>query len=148
MSQDEKDKDKDALSAQMKAIMNRYQSLGDVPGGAAGQGQHGQLKFRMEKPPEDEDQRDQEEIDREFRAVVDKFIALANEQMESVKREHVSMALLYAAARFNSFVVAAHAGNLDKYRTDRPTAMKFFKGEYDRMLAENLQDYERIFEHS
>jgi hypothetical protein len=102
----------------------------------------------MEKPPEDEDTRDQEEIDREFRAVVDKFIALANEQMENVKREHVSMALLYAAARFNSFVVAAHAGNLDKYRTDRPTAMKFFKGEYDRMLAENLQDYERIFEHS
>jgi hypothetical protein len=144
MSQD--DKDKNALSAQMKAIMNRYQSLGDVPGGAAGQGQHGQLKFRMEKPPADEDQREQEEIDREFRAVVDKFIALANEEMESVKREHVSMALLYAAARFNSFVVAAHAGNLDKYRTDRPTAMKFFKGEYERMLAENMQDYERIFD--
>jgi hypothetical protein len=144
MSQD--DKDKNALSAQMKAIMNRYQSLGDVPGGAAGQGQHGQLKFRMEKPPADEDQREQEEIDREFRAVVDKFIALANEEMESVKREHVSMALLYAAARFNSFVVAAHAGNLDKYRSDRPTAMKFFKGEYERMLAENMQDYERIFD--
>ena len=144
MSQDDKDK----LSAEMKAIMQRYQSLGDVPGGAAGQMQHGKLKFQMEKPPAEEDQRDQEEIDREFRAVVDKFIALANEQIETVKREHVSMALLYAAARFNSFVVAAHAGNLDKYRTDRPTAMKFFKGEYDRMLAENLQDYERIFEHS
>lgn len=141
MSQDDKDK----LSAEMKAIMNRYQSLGDVPGGAPGQSPHGKLKFQLEKPPAEEDQRDQEEIDREFRAVVDKFIALANEEIENVKREHVSMALLYAAARFNSFVVAAHAGNLDKYRADRPTAMKFFKAEYDRMLQENLADYERIF---
>jgi hypothetical protein len=101
--------------------------------------------FQLEKPPAEEDQRDQAEIDREFRAVVDKFIALANEEIENVKREHVSMALLYAAARFNSFVVAAHAGSLDKYRADRSTAMKFFKAEYDRMLQENLADYERVF---
>lgn len=141
MSQDDKDK----LSAEMKAIMQRYQSLGDVPGGAAGQAEHGKLKFQLEKPPAEEDQRNQEEIDREFRGVVDKFIALANEEIETVKREHVSMALLYAAARFNSFVVAAHSGSLDKFRADRPTATKFFKSEYERMLQENLTDYERIF---
>lgn len=147
MSQDDKDnKDKNALSAQMKSIMNRYQSLGDVPGGAAGQGQHGQLKFRMENPTAEEDLRDQEEIDREFRAVVDKFIALANEQMENVKREHVSMALLYAAARFNSFIVSTHAPSREKFRTDRPAAFKFFTGEYHRMLGENLDDYERVYE--
>ncbi len=86
------------------------------------------------------------DIDREFRAMVDAFIGLANRQGESAPRENVGMALLYAAARFNSFVVAAHASDLAKYEAQRSTATEFFTGEYLRMLNENLDDYRRIYD--
>jgi hypothetical protein len=92
-----------------------------------------------------DDVRDQQEIDREFRQVVDRFIGLANEQIEFVKKEHVSMAMLYAAARFNSFIVASHAPDVEKFRADKNKAFEFFCSEYHRMLTENLDDYERVF---
>lgn len=94
----------------------------------------------------DEDVRDQDVIDREFRQVVDRFIRLANEQIDTVKREHVSMAMLYAAARFNSFIVSTHAPSRAKFQEDRTKAFKFFTDEYRRMLEENLNDYERVYE--
>lgn len=93
----------------------------------------------------DDDTREKEEIDREFRMVVDRFIALANEQIETVKREHVSLAMLYAAARFNSFIVASHAPEVEKFRADKQKAFEFFCSEYHRMLTENLDDYERVY---
>jgi hypothetical protein len=93
----------------------------------------------------DED-KDQAVIDREFRLVVDRFIHLANEQLDTVKREHVSLALLYAAARFNSFIVSTHAPSKEKFVADRPAAYKFFTDEYHRMLEENLDDYQRVYD--
>lgn len=92
-----------------------------------------------------DDVREQEEIDREFRMVVDRFIKLANEQIESVKREHVSLAMLYAAARFNAFIVASHAPDVEKFRADKQKAFEFFCTEYHRMLTENLDDYEKVY---
>jgi dienelactone hydrolase len=93
-----------------------------------------------------DDDKDQAAIDREFRLVVDRFIHLANEQLDTVKREHVSLALLYAAARFNSFIVSTHAPSKEKFEEDRPAAFKFFTGEYHRMLEENLDDYQRVYD--
>jgi hypothetical protein len=92
-----------------------------------------------------DDVREQEEIDREFRMVVDRFIKLANEQIESVKREHVSLAMLYAAARFNAFIVASHAPDVEKFRADKQKAFEFFCSEYHRMLTENLDDYAKAY---
>ena len=89
---------------------------------------------------------DDKDVDKEFRAVVDSFIHLANKQSETASRENVNMALLYAAARFNSFVVASHAEDLKKYQSDRETAMEFFLSEYRRMLAENLDDYQKVYD--
>jgi len=41
--------------------------------------------------------------------------------------------LLYAAARFNAFIVAGHAD------------FDYFTGEYRRMLEENLDQYREMF---
>ena len=128
------------VSAEVKKIMDRYSRLADQPGGMSAQGP---LKFKVEEAT---DARDQADIDREFREVVDRFIKLANEQIESVPRENVSMALLYAAARFNSFVVASHASSVMKFRDDRNKAFEFFCLEYHRMLSENLDDYEKVLQ--
>lgn len=86
-----------------------------------------------------------EDLDKQFRNVADAFIHLANKQAETVPRENVSMALLYAAARFNAFIVASHAPDEGKYQRDREAAFEFFLREYKRMLKENLDDYAKIY---
>ncbi len=87
-----------------------------------------------------------EDTDREFRQMVDGFIDQANRYMDTAPKENIGMALLYAASRFNSFVVASHAPSVQKYDTDRKKAVDFFSSEYLRMLEENLDDYRRIYD--
>ena len=89
-----------------------------------------------------------EDLDREFRRMADAFIDLANQQASPDNREIVSMALLYAAARFNSFVVASHAPDLKKYDADRDKACQFFLAKYKDMLNENLDDYRKLYDES
>lgn len=82
----------------------------------------------------------------QFRQMADAFIDPANKQSEDINSENVSMALLYAASRYNSFIVANHAENLEKYEEDRKRAIEFFSSEYLRMLNENLDDYKKTFD--
>lgn len=89
-----------------------------------------------------------EDLDKEFRQMADGFIDLANKHARSDNREIVSMALLYAAARFNAFVVASHAPDLAKYDSDRTKAFEFFLGKYREMLNENLDDYRDMYDES
>lgn len=89
-----------------------------------------------------------EDLDKEFRRMADAFIDLANQHVNDDNREIVSMALLYAAARFNSFVVASHAPDLKKYDADRDKAFEFFLEKYKDMLQENLDDYRKIYDES
>jgi len=85
------------------------------------------------------------DVDKEFRSMIDSFIHLANEHSDTTNTENVSMALLYAAARFNSFVVASHAEDLKKFESDREAAFEFFLGEYKKMLKENLDDHQKVY---
>lgn len=89
-----------------------------------------------------------EDLDKEFRRMADSFIDLANKHSDTAEHEVVSMALLYAAARFNSFVVASHAPDVKKYDSDREKAFEFFLGKYKEMLNENLDDYRRLYDES
>ncbi len=86
-----------------------------------------------------------EELDRKFRALVDEFIDAANARCETEHKENVGLAMLYAAARFNAFVVASHADDLAGYEGSRDQALEYFGGEYRRMLEENLDDYRSVF---
>lgn len=132
------------ISAELKKIMDGYSRLADPPGGRDAPGSAG-LRLHTGEPSVT-NEREREEIDREFREVVDRFIHLANEQIETVPREHVSLALLYAAARFNSFVVSKHAPSKEQFQADRSKAFEFFSAEYHRMLDENLDDYEKVYD--
>lgn len=87
-----------------------------------------------------------EDLDKEFRKMADAFIDLANTYSNADNKEIVSMALLYAASRFNSFVVAAHAPDANKYDADRPKAFEFFLAKYKEMLNENLDDYRKVYD--
>ena len=86
-----------------------------------------------------------EEVNLQFREITEAFIDLANDQSNRFHKENVSLALLYAAARFNAFIVAGHADDATTYDRDRNSAFDYFTGEYQRMLEENLDQYREMF---
>lgn len=86
-----------------------------------------------------------EELDEILRQMADSFIDRANELAESNSRENVSMALLYAASRYNAHVVSQHSEDEASYAKDIPRAREFFSEQYLRMLDENLEDYKRVY---
>ena len=86
-----------------------------------------------------------EEVNLQFREIADAFIDLANDQSNRFNKKNVSLALLYAAARFNAFIVAGHADDGAAYDRDRDSAFDYFTGEYQRILEENLDQYREAF---
>jgi len=93
-----------------------------------------------------EDSPTDEDIDTLYRQMIDSFIDRANQLAEQNSPENVGMALLFAASRFNSFVVSQHAENLEGYQSDIPRAKSFFTAQYEEMLDENLEDYKQAFD--
>lgn len=89
---------------------------------------------------------DDEELDIQYRAMIDSFIDQANTLAESNSAENVGMALLFAASRFNAFVVSQHAESLVNYEKDLGKARSFFSAQYLEMLDENLDDYKKIYD--
>jgi phosphate uptake regulator len=87
----------------------------------------------------------EEEVDALYRNMIDSFIDRANELAEQNSPENVGMALLFAASRFNAFVVSQHAENIDDYEKDLEKAQKFFNLQYQKMLNENLEDYKSAY---
>lgn len=92
-----------------------------------------------------EDSISDEELDEIFRRMADMFIDQANEFTAGNSRENVGLALLYAASRFNAFVVSQHAETLEDYEKDIPGARAFFEAQYRQMLDENLENYKQVY---
>ncbi len=89
---------------------------------------------------------DDEEVDVIYRQMIDSFIDRANELADQNSQENVGMALLFAASRFNAFVVSQHAEKLEDYEKDMEKARQFFTSQYREMLAENLEDYQKTYQ--
>lgn len=87
-----------------------------------------------------------DEVDVIYRAMIDSFIDRANEHAEQNSPENVGMALLFAASRFNAFVVSQHAENLEDFEKDQEKAQQFFMSQYKEMLTENLEDYKKTYQ--
>ena len=79
--------------------------------------------------------------DKEFRGRADTFIRVANEQRRDASNDEVNASLLYAATRFNAFVVASAAQDVEEMKEDRDEAVDFFTERFRRMLVENIDDY-------
>ena len=92
-----------------------------------------------------QDSINEEEVDALYREMIDSFIDRANELAEGNSPENVGMALLFAASRFNAFVVSQHAENIDDYEKDLVKAQDFFSSQYREMLDENLEDYKSVY---
>jgi hypothetical protein len=83
--------------------------------------------------------------DKEFWNLADAFVALANQSCSAASRGKVSAAMLYAAARFNTFVVASTVKNKEEFTTQKKEAEAYFTAQFEKMLRENIGDYEANF---
>ena len=92
-----------------------------------------------------QDSINEEEVDALYRKMIDSFIDRANELAGQNSPENVGMALLFAASRFNAYVVSQHAENIDDYEKDLKKARDFFMSQYQNMLNENLEDYKKVY---
>ena len=79
--------------------------------------------------------------DKEFYELADAHIALANTRMGKVKPAKVSATLLFAAARFNAFVISASAENKAQMLLDKESAIAYFMQEYEKNLRENIDEH-------
>ena len=82
----------------------------------------------------------------QFWKLADSFINLANEHYEKESDGKVGYAMLYAAARFNAFIVASTAGHKQDLGEEKQQATEYFTEQYRKMFSENLEDYENNFE--
>ena len=81
-----------------------------------------------------------EDENEELWKVVESFINLANEHTARLSPGSVSSALLYAASRFNAFIVATNAEDLSE---EKESSIAYFLGQYEKMLRDNMDDYEK-----
>ncbi len=95
---------------------------------------------------EDNDSMTEEETDKEFWKRADKFIDTANKLSVDTAIGPVSSSLLYAAARFNAFIVYSNAENAEQMKQDKDAAVEYFSDQYKNMLEENLDDHIQNFE--
>jgi len=88
---------------------------------------------------------EQDQRNKAFFQMADSFIDVANSHCDDEKSSRVGSALLYATARFSSFVVASHANDRESYEAEIDHAVEFFSSEFKKMLTENLEEYKSVF---
>jgi hypothetical protein len=85
--------------------------------------------------------------DDEFYERADAHIHLSNNQISGeITRGKVSASMMYATARFNSWVSACGWHNAQEMAEAKEETIGYFVTEYRKMLEENLDDYIKNFE--
>lgn len=85
--------------------------------------------------------------DDEFYERADAHIHLSNDQISGeITRGKVSASMMYATARFNSWVSACGWHNAQEMAEAKEETLEYFVTEYRNMLEENLDDYIKNFE--
>jgi hypothetical protein len=84
--------------------------------------------------------------DKKFREMADVFIAVANKQSKNENPGMVSASFLYAAARFNIFIVAASSGSANEFASKKEDSLDALVAEYKKMLEDHFENYKENFE--
>lgn len=80
-------------------------------------------------------------MDKDFFKRTDAFIKVANELTSEHEVGKVSASMLYAAARFNAFIVASSAKDKAEADRNKVEAIEYFTNQYRNMLMANMEDY-------
>lgn len=87
-----------------------------------------------------------EDRDDEFFNRADAHIHLSNEQLKDSSRGKASASMMYATARFNTWVGACGFDDGEQMKATRDEMIEYFVTEYRMMLEENVDDYIGNFE--
>lgn len=79
--------------------------------------------------------------DQEFWDLAEQFVEQANAALENSEPGKISAAMLYAAARFNAFVVASSSVDRKEYIADMDESMDYLSKQFRHMLGDNLRDF-------
>jgi len=79
--------------------------------------------------------------DKQFWELADSFIQLANTHLNEAKPSKVSASALFAAARFNAFVITVSASSKEQLIAEKEAAIAYFLEQYETMLSENIDEH-------
>lgn len=79
--------------------------------------------------------------DKAFYDLADAHIRIANEHIAQVKPSKASAAMLFAAARFNAFVIQAASADKGEMLAQKEAAIAYFLKEYETYLRENIDEH-------
>ena len=90
----------------------------------------------------------QQTEDQKFWSTIDNFINLANEEEKNNQDRFqlVGASLLFAAARYNTYLVARANGSKEAFTEKSAEAKAYFIEQFTKMLDDNIADYEANFE--
>lgn len=86
------------------------------------------------------------EADDHFYDRADTHIQIANDQTKETGRGKVSASMMYATARFNSWISARRVESGEELLEGKAEIIAYFVEQYRTMLDENLDDYARNFD--
>jgi hypothetical protein len=86
------------------------------------------------------------DVDPEFYERADAHINLSNDQLAGATRGKASASMLYGTARFNAWISATGFNSGEEMKQAREESIRYFVEQYEKMLAENLDDYIENFE--
>lgn len=85
--------------------------------------------------------------DNKFYERADAHIHVSNDQIsEDVTKGKVSASMMYATARFNSWVSACGWHSAEEMAATKEETIEYFVTEYRKMLDENMDDYINNFQ--
>ncbi len=74
------------------------------------------------------------------------LINLSNDQCDTADPNAVGASTLFAAARFNAFILARATGSAENMQQEKERALAYFTEQFRRMMSENLEDFARNYE--
>jgi hypothetical protein len=77
----------------------------------------------------------------EFWNRVNTVINTANDQCESADPNEVAASAMYAASRFNAFIIARTVGTPENMQAEKARALDYCTGQFRAMMEENLDDF-------
>ena len=74
------------------------------------------------------------------------LINLANTQCDTVSPNEVGASFMFAAARFNAFILAKTTGSAENMAIEKEKALEYFTEQFPNMMMANLEDFTTNFD--
>jgi hypothetical protein len=82
----------------------------------------------------------------EFWERVNTVINLANTQCDNALPNEVGASAMFAAARFNAYILARTTANAANMAIEKERALEYFVDQFRNMMASNLDDFAENFD--